>query len=200
MYFPTAGIACNPLVPFAVAAGLSFFTSMGGISGAFLLLPFQMSVLGYVNPSVSATNQFYNLIATPSGIWRYRREGRLVWPLAGTIAAGTLPGVLVGAFVRIYLLPDPGHFKIFAGLVLLYIGLRLAVSVWQERAALGRRSGRRTADTWVGGCQTLVWNGREIRLRFQERDFALSTRSLLLLSLIVGLVIEIGRASCRERV
>ncbi len=188
MYFPTAGIACHPLVPFAVAAGLSFFTSMGGISGAFLLLPFQMSVLGYVNPSVSATNQFYNLIATPSGIWRYRREGRLVWPLAGTIAAGTLPGVLVGAFVRIYLLPDPGHFKIFAGLVLLYIGLRLAVSVWQERAALGRRSGRRTADTWVGGCQTLVWNGREIRLRFQERDFALSTRSLLLLSLIVGLV------------
>ena len=100
MYFPTAGIACNPLVPFAVAAGLSFFTSMGGISGAFLLLPFQMSVLGYVNPSVSATNQFYNLIATPSGIWRYRREGRLVWPLAGTIAAGTLPGVLVGALVR----------------------------------------------------------------------------------------------------
>ena len=73
-------------------------------------------------------------------------------------------------------------------LVLLYIDLRLAVNVWQERAALGRRSGKKTADTWVGGCQTLVWNGREIRLRFQERDFALSTRSLLLLSLIVGLV------------
>ena len=110
MYFPTAGIECNPLVPFAVALGISFFTSMGGISGAFLLLPFQMSVLGYTNPSVSATNQFFNVLACPSGIWRYWREGRLVWPLAFTIAAGTLPGVFIGAIVRINLLPNPQSF------------------------------------------------------------------------------------------
>jgi hypothetical protein len=63
MYFPTAGIECSPLVPFAAALGVSFFTSMGGVSGAFLLLPFQMSVLGYTNPSVSATNQFFNVLA-----------------------------------------------------------------------------------------------------------------------------------------
>jgi uncharacterized membrane protein YfcA len=50
---------------------------MGGISGAFLLLPFQMSVLGYTNPSVSATNQFYNVVATPGGVWRlYLDSGR----------------------------------------------------------------------------------------------------------------------------
>lgn len=65
MYFPTAGIDCPPFLPFAVAMGVSFVTSMGGVSGAFLLLPFQMSVLGYVNPSVSATNQFFNVLACP---------------------------------------------------------------------------------------------------------------------------------------
>ena len=61
MYFPTAGIECNPFVPFAVALGISFFTSMGGISGAFLLLPFQMSVLGYTNPSVSVKGETWRL-------------------------------------------------------------------------------------------------------------------------------------------
>ncbi len=103
MYFPTAGIECHPLVPFAAALGISFGTSMGGISGAFLLLPFHMSVLGYVNPSVSSTNQFFNVLACPSGVWRYWREGRMLWPLAFTVALGTLPGVFLGAVIRLTL-------------------------------------------------------------------------------------------------
>lgn len=48
MLFPVSGISVNPLVPFTVAFLVSFFTSMGGVSGAFLLLPFQMSILGTV--------------------------------------------------------------------------------------------------------------------------------------------------------
>jgi len=51
------------------------------ISGAFLLLPFQHSVLGYTAPGVSATNLVYNLVATPGGAYRYLREGRMLWPL-----------------------------------------------------------------------------------------------------------------------
>ena len=46
MYFPTAEIEVSPFVPPLVAFAVSFFTSMGGISGAFLLLPFQMTFLG----------------------------------------------------------------------------------------------------------------------------------------------------------
>lgn len=140
MYFPTAGIECHPFIPFAAALGISFVTSMGGISGAFLLLPFQMSVLGYVNPSVSSTNQFFNVLACPSGVWRYWREGRMLWPLAFTVALGTLPGVFLGAFIRITLLPDPASFQLFAGLLLLYMGLRMARLLWRERGA-GQRPG-----------------------------------------------------------
>ena len=125
MYFPIAGIEVSPIVPPLVAFGVSFFASMGGISGAFLLLPFQMSVLGYTSPSVSATNQFYNVVAIPSGVYRYIREKRMVWPLTLAVAAGTLPGVFIGAIVRVAWLPDPKLFKFFAAFVLLYIGLKL---------------------------------------------------------------------------
>jgi len=89
------------------------------------LLPFQMSVLGYTTPSVSATNQLFNIVAIPSGVLRYVREGRMVWPLTWAVVAGTLPGVLVGAIIRVRYLPDPTAFKVFAGLVLLYIGGRM---------------------------------------------------------------------------
>ena len=125
MYFPVAGIEVAPWVPPLVALVISFFTSMGGVSGAFLILPFQMSFLGYINPSVSATNQLFNIVAIPSGVYRYIREGRMVWPLTWVVIIGTLPGVLIGAVVRIVYLPDPKNFKLFAAAVLLYIGVRM---------------------------------------------------------------------------
>jgi len=125
MYFPTAGIEVAPWVPPIVAFGISFFTSMGGVSGAFLILPFQMSFLGFTNPSVSSTNHLFNIVAIPSGVYRYIREGRMVWPLAWVVIIGTLPGVFIGAFVRVTYLPNPKHFKLFAAMVLLYIGTRM---------------------------------------------------------------------------
>ena len=67
MVFPIADIEVALWIPPLVAFVISFFTSMGGVSGAFLLLPFQMSFLGYTAPSVSATNQLFNIVAIPSG-------------------------------------------------------------------------------------------------------------------------------------
>ena len=125
MFFSVSGIEVNPLIPFGAAFLVSFFTSMGGVSGAFLLLPFQMSVLGYTTPSVSGTNQVFNIVAIPSGVYRYIREGRMLWPLTWAVIIGTLPGVIIGALIRIKYLPDPKNFKFFVGLVLLFIGLRL---------------------------------------------------------------------------
>jgi hypothetical protein len=129
VHFPISGVDSFVLFPPLVAFIVSFITSMGGVSGAFLLLPYQMSVLGYVAPSVSATNQVFNIIGIPSGVYRYFREGRMVWPLTWAVIIGTLPGVFLGAWIRIFYLPDPKNFKLFAGFVLLYIGFRLAKDI-----------------------------------------------------------------------
>ena len=142
MLFPVSGVEVHPLIPFGVAFLVSFFTSMGGVSGAFLLLPFQVSVLGYTAPSVSATNQVYNIVAIPSGVYRYIREGRMLWPLTRAVIIGTLPGVFIGAWVRIVYLPDPRSFKFFAGVVLLYIGWRLALDVLRQKTGGNRRPAR----------------------------------------------------------
>jgi hypothetical protein len=123
--FSVSGVTTNILFPPLVSLVISFFTSMGGISGAFLLLPFQMSVLNYTAPSVSGTNHVFNIVAIPSGVYRYIREGRMAWPLTWVIIAGTLPGVFLGYYLRVRYLPDPKAFKLFAGCVLLYISVRL---------------------------------------------------------------------------
>jgi uncharacterized membrane protein YfcA len=114
-------ILIRPLVAFFV----SIFTSMAGISGAFLLLPFQVSFLNFTTPSVSATNFVYNIAAIPSGAHRYLREGKMAWPLTLVVITGTLPGVFIGYYLRVIYMPNPRDFKLFVGCVMLYIGLRL---------------------------------------------------------------------------
>lgn len=125
VHFPVSGVETWVYLPPLVAFFVSFFTSMGGVSGAFLLLPFQVSCLHFTTPSVSATNFVFNIVAIPSGVYRYVREGRMAWPLTWVVIAGTLPGVFIGYYLRVLYLPDPRSFKVFVGCVLLYIGGRL---------------------------------------------------------------------------
>ena len=132
MYFEVSGVTVSPFIPFGVAFIVSLFTSTAGVSGAFLLLPFQVSILGFTSPAVSPTNLFYNVVAIPSGVYRYMREHRMSWPLTWVIIIGTLPGIFIGAIIRILYLPDPKSFKFFAGCVLLYIGLRLVQSILKK--------------------------------------------------------------------
>lgn len=204
MYFPTAGIETSPFVPPLVAFFVSFFTSMGGVSGAFLLLPFQMSVLGYTAPSVSATNQFYNVVAIPSGVLRYIREGRMVWPLMWVVVAGTLPGVLAGAYIRVRWLPDAHDFKLFAGLVLLYIGVRMVRDLLrpstngkakaEERfRELAKRHRDRAASAGVAveDLPTVTVTRRSlstIEYEFYGEQHSFPVRGTFMLSLVVGMI------------
>jgi uncharacterized membrane protein YfcA len=183
MYFPAADIQCHPLLPFAAAALIAFFTSMGGVSGAVVLLPFQMSVLGYTGPGVSATNQIFNILACPAGVWRYWKEGRLLWPLAVIIASGTLPGVFLGAFVRLRWLPDASRFKLFAAAVLLFVGGRMLLASRKKRGGMKGRP-----DGGAGTLRILRFDRRAVTFRFMEQEHAVAVWPLALLSLAVGLV------------
>lgn len=206
MYFPIAGIEVAPWIPPIVAFVIAFFTSMGGVSGAFLLLPFQMSFLGYTNPSVSATNQVFNIVAIPSGVYRYCREGRMVWPLTWTVVAGTLPGVFIGAIVRVAYLPDPRHFKLFAAGVLLYIGLRMMMDLLKKttrekgngsergfQEAVQRHRSRAFGQednnpTNLPAVTVTHFNLKRLGYTFYGESFDVSFGGIFLLSLAVGVV------------
>ncbi len=204
MLFPISGVETNPVVPFLVALVVSFFTSMGGVSGAFLLLPFQVSVLGFTSPAVSPTNLVYNVVAIPSGVYRYIKEGRMAWPLTWVVIVGTLPGVFIGAFLRIKYLPDPKAFKLFAGFVLLYIGLRLAYDLWRPRPSmktLEAKFNERVAAIKQAGqsrvaaglppeavVKTLKFSPTRIAYEFYGETFEFSTWGIFALSFIVGIV------------
>lgn len=207
-FFPVAGVKTNILIPPLVALVVSFFTSMGGVSGAFLLLPFQMSFLHFTSPSVSSTNFLYNIIAIPSGVYRFIKEGRMAWPLTWVVIIGTLPGVFIGYYLRILFLPDPRAFKLFVGCVLLYIGIRLLYELTGKASAgrsrmkaLEEKFKQRTVQLKetqkskvAAGLppeavvKTLSVTLKKVEYSFWGETFSFSTTGMFILALIVGII------------
>ncbi|MBM9515269.1 sulfite exporter TauE/SafE family protein [Desulfogranum marinum] len=187
MFFPVSGVEVNPCTPFIVAFIVSFFTSMGGVSGAFLLLPFQVSVLGYTTPSVSSTNQLYNIIATPSGVYRYIKEKRMLWPLTWAVIIGTLPGVFIGAWVRIKYLPDPKNFKLFVGTVLCYIGCQLFLDITKKKVPK-KGSNPLQAARDESTIRMVTSNIKQVVFTFGGQTHTFSTLAVYAVCFLVGVV------------
>jgi uncharacterized protein len=139
------GTGWTEIVALVAAFVIAVLASPAGISGAVLLLPFQVSVLGTPSPAVTPTNLLYNVVSTPGAIYRYRRQGQTGGPVARVLVAGTLPGVVAGSIIRIELLPGARVFDLVVGAVLAPLGTWIAMSRPQPRARPAR-SGRTIPD------------------------------------------------------
>jgi uncharacterized protein len=107
---------------------IAVLSTPAGISGAVLLLPFQVSVLGTPSPAVTPTNLLYNVVATPGALYRYWRQGQTGGRLALVLIAGTVPGVVAGSVIRVELLPGARVFDLVVAAVLLPLGIWLALT------------------------------------------------------------------------
>jgi len=183
--FPVSGVETYWWLPGLVAFGVSFFTSMGGLSGAFLLLPFQVSVLGFNTPAVSPTNLIYNVFAIPGGVYRYIHEKRMVWPLAITTIAGTLPGIVIGAFMRVYWFSNPENFKLFVGLVLLYILIRLGFDIFGKKK---NSTGKKSSGPEIFEVAITRFNLRQFAYDFNGHNYTVSIVSVFMLAVVVGII------------
>jgi hypothetical protein len=130
------GAGWTEAVALVAAFAVATLATPAGISGAVLLLPFQVGVLGTPSPAVTPTNLLYNVIATPGALYRYRRQGQTGGRLAVTLASGTLPGVVAGSIIRVELLPGAMAFDLVIAAVLIPLGAWLAASRPPSPAAL----------------------------------------------------------------
>jgi uncharacterized membrane protein YfcA len=130
-----------------------------------------------------------------------------VWPLAWVVIAGTLPGVFIGAIVRVAYLPNPKHFKLFAAAVLLYIGLRMLRDLLKKNSGninkissegrfeemLHRRRLRNAGqepsnDNGLPTVKVTHFNLKRLGYTFYDEAFDVSFWGILTLSFIVGIV------------
>lgn len=182
--FPISGVETYWWLPTLVAFCISAITSTGGVTGAFILLPFSVSILGYSSPGVSPTNLLYNVIAIPGGVWRFHKEKRMLWSLAGATVLATLPGQTLGAIIRLKYLPDARSFKLFAGLVLLYLGAKLVQDLLRKQSSV-------QGPNNCAGHRQITKQKLTPRLLTYEYDgmsYSATTWPIILISFIVGII------------
>jgi hypothetical protein len=122
------GAGWTEVAALVAAFVIAVLATPAGISGAVLLLPFQVSVLGTPSPAVTPTNLLYNVVATPGALYRYWRQKQTGGRLALVLLAGTVPGVIAGSVIRVELLPGPRVFDLVVAAVLVPLGLWLALT------------------------------------------------------------------------
>ncbi|MFD6276123.1 TSUP family transporter [Streptomyces sp. NPDC060209] len=110
------------LLGFVAGLLISVATAPVGVSGAVFLLPVQVSVLGVPSPAVTPTNLLYNVVSCPGALLRYRSSGRLRGPLTRLLVTGAVPGVVIGAVIRVFAVPGPTVFRAFIAVLLLPLG------------------------------------------------------------------------------
>lgn len=136
------GTGWTEIVALVAAYLIAALATPAGISGAVLLLPFQVSVLSTPSPAVTPTNLLYNVVATPGALYRYWRQGQTGGRLALVLMGGTLPGVVAGSVIRVELLPGPRVFDLVVAAVLIPLGSWLALTRPSRPDDIGRLEGR----------------------------------------------------------
>ncbi|MFJ1858009.1 TSUP family transporter [Streptomyces anulatus] len=146
------------LLGFAAGLLISVATAPVGVSGAVFLLPVQISVLGVPSPAVTPTNLLYNVVAGPGALLRHHRAGTLRGPLTRLLVLGTVPGVVVGAVIRVFAVPGPTVFRLLIAVLLLPLGswlclrtLRRATRTAPERELSARAVTRLAMAVGVAG-------------------------------------------------
>lgn len=120
------------LLSFVAGLGVAVLTAPVGVSGAVFLLPIQLSVLQVPSPAVTPTNLLFNIVAIPGALARYRTQAPLRNPLTTMLLIGTLPGVVIGALIRVFLIPGPQAFRILVAAFLLPLGIWLLLTTTRK--------------------------------------------------------------------
>ncbi len=157
---------------FLITFLIAFFASQAGVSGGFIILPILVS-LGYVSPCVNATNYLYNVLAAPSGVYRYWREGRFAKHLFLVIISGIIPGIAVGVRLRTTLLINPAAFKAFVGAILLVLAIRI-IRAKRHKVSVGRIEGK--------------FSLKELNIFFSGENYKVPTLRLFGTSFLVGII------------
>jgi hypothetical protein len=97
----------------------------------------------------------YNVVATPGALYRYWRQHQAGAALTRVLLAGTIPGVVAGAIVRVEFLPSPRAFDAVVALVLIPLGAWILVSRRSPPRSLP--GARRSRTLWHYRSSQQVW-------------------------------------------
>lgn len=107
----------------AIAFVCAALATPAGLTGAFLLVPIQLTVLGIPAAKIPATNLIFNIISAPAATLSNYRAKKIDYELVRWLTLGTVPGIVVGAILHAEVFTSEDSFTYFVAGVLGFLGL-----------------------------------------------------------------------------
>jgi uncharacterized membrane protein YfcA len=115
------------LLAVALGFGAGVLAGMFGVGGGILFVP-TLLALGLSQLEAEATSLLAILPTVAAGVWRQNRYGNVDWRAAAAIGIASIPGVVGGSYLAIWL--DQDTLQRLFGILLLGVAVQLA---WRSR-------------------------------------------------------------------
>ena len=199
MYLPIANLSVNGLIIVALGALTGLLSGMFGVGGGFLTTP--LLIFYGVPPTVAAASAASQVTgASVSGAFAHARRGGIDYQMGAVLVAGGVIGTGIGALL-FRLLQALG--QIDTVINILYVVMLGGIGGLMAHESLGALRAERSGKPQPPRKRRhhpLVAS-LPLRWRFYRSGLYISPLAPLLLGIFTGiLTMQIGRASCRERV
>jgi len=200
--FPLAGVR----VPIWHIVWMGFWTGytmavVGQAAGIFALA-YQMSVLQFSNAHVTPTTLLLTFLNPIGAVLGFRRGGQWNLDFALWVCVGGVVGGVIGPFIRLTLLRDPGPFVFAVGIALAVAGLHLCYTAlrglqategiearFADAARAQRAAGRSPSGLpSVARIATLAKGGGTITIGYWDERWTMRTSGLFLVGLGVATI------------
>ncbi|MFY9720820.1 MAG: sulfite exporter TauE/SafE family protein [Candidatus Cybelea sp.] len=126
---------------FGAAFVASVFGSMVGLGGGFILVPILRLFLGFSPADAAGTSLVLIVANSASGAFTYLLQRRVHLKIGWLIAAGGLPGSILGAIASVHI--SPRLFDTILAVLLIAVSVDMALNA--QRRIAGRSEHRRVA-------------------------------------------------------
>jgi len=139
--FPLAGVRVPVWHLFWMGFWTGYTMAVVGEAAGIFALPYQMSVLQFVAPSVTPTTQLLTFLNPFGALFGFKRNRQWNLDLALWVCLGGCVGGFIGPFIRVTLLSETKPFTFAVGLALGCAGLHLCYSAYRGFRTKGKGVG-----------------------------------------------------------
>ena len=158
---------------------------VGEAAGIFAL-PYSMSILQFVNPSVTPSTQLLTFLNPFGALLGFRRSGQWNLKFAAAVCVGGAVGGLIGPFLRSGLLAAADVFHVAVGIALAIAGVHLCYAAFHAPARRAPGAHARDAYREKVSIQAQV-SGLRVRVSFRDQSWDLSMLALFGVGAGVGM-------------
>jgi len=115
------------LLAIALGFGAGILAGMFGVGGGILFVP-TLLALGLSQIEAEASSLLAILPTVAAGVWRQNRYGNVDWRASAAIGVASIPGVIGGSYLAVWL--DEDTLQRLFGILLLGVAAQLA---WRSR-------------------------------------------------------------------